>query len=65
MIIFQQPAKQEGREMAMRRLTGAVSQQYASPGKFQGGRILDVEVTVEKAQYLDLEKEAQGAFARN
>jgi arylsulfatase len=43
----------------------AVSSQYQSPGKFQGGRILGVGVTVEKVQYLDLEKEAQGAFARD
>jgi arylsulfatase len=43
----------------------AVSAQYKSPGKFQGGTILGVGVTVEKAQYLDLEREAQGAFARD
>jgi len=43
----------------------AVSQQYTSPGKFQGGKILGVGVTIEKAQYLDLEKEAQGAFSRD
>ena len=43
----------------------AVSAQYKSPGKFQGGTILGVGVTVEKTQYLDLEREAQGAFARD
>jgi arylsulfatase A-like enzyme len=43
----------------------AVSAQYKSPGKFQGGTILGVGVTVEKAQYIDLEREAQGAFARD
>jgi arylsulfatase A-like enzyme len=43
----------------------AVSQQYTAPDKFKGGTILGVGVTVEKAQYLDLEKEAQGAFARD
>jgi arylsulfatase A-like enzyme len=43
----------------------AVSGEYKTPGKFKGGRILGVGVTVEKAQYLDLEKEAAGAFARD
>jgi arylsulfatase A-like enzyme len=43
----------------------AVSHEYTSPAKFKGGTILGVGVTVEKAQYLDLEKEAQGAFARD
>ncbi|MEJ8823927.1 arylsulfatase [Variovorax humicola] len=37
----------------------AVSQQYKSPGRFKGGKIDLVGVTVEKAQYLDLAKEAQ------
>ena len=41
----------------------AVSQQYKSPGTFKGGRILGVGVSVEKAQYLDLEKMAAAAFA--
>jgi len=36
----------------------AVSQEYKSPGKFTGGTIAFVGVTVEKAQYLDLQKEA-------
>jgi arylsulfatase len=36
----------------------AVSGEYKSPGKFHGGTIFGVGVTVEKAQYLDLEKEA-------
>ena len=41
----------------------AVSAGYKSPGEFKGGTILFVGVTVEKAQYLDLEKLAAGAFA--
>lgn len=41
----------------------AVSQAYKSPGKFQGGTILGVGVTVEQIQYLDLEKIAAAAFA--
>jgi len=43
----------------------AVSSLYTTPGKFKGGRILGVGITTEKAQYLDLEKEAQGAFSRD
>ena len=41
----------------------AVSQGYKTPGKFTGGTILFVGVTVEKAQYLDLETLAAAAFA--
>jgi arylsulfatase len=41
----------------------AVSEEYQTPGEFKGGTILGVGVTVEKAQYLDLEKLAAGAFA--
>jgi arylsulfatase len=41
----------------------AVSQEYKSPGTFQGGTILGVGVTVEQTQYLDLEKLAAAAFA--
>ena len=41
----------------------AVSEDYQSPGTFTGGTILFVAVTVEQAQYLDLEKLAAGAFA--
>jgi arylsulfatase len=37
----------------------AVSQQYITPGRFTGGTIFGVAVTVGKDQYLDLEKEAQ------
>jgi arylsulfatase A-like enzyme len=37
----------------------AVSQEYKTPGTFKGGTIQGVGVTTEKAQYLDLEKEAQ------
>ena len=38
---------------------------YKSPGKFTGGTILAVGVTVEKEQYLDLEQVAAAAFARD
>ena len=41
----------------------AVSEDYKSPGSFKGGTILGVGVTVEKAQYLDLERMAAAAFA--
>jgi arylsulfatase len=41
----------------------AVSQEYESPGEFKGGSIILVGVTVEKAQYLDLEKLAAAALA--
>ena len=41
----------------------AVSEEYKTPGAFKGGRILGVGVTVEKTQYLDLEKLAAAAFA--
>jgi arylsulfatase len=41
----------------------AVSQEYKTPGTFTGGTILFVGVTVEKAQYLDLEKLAVAALA--
>ena len=41
----------------------AVSAAYKSPGTFKGGTILFVGVTVEKEQYLDLERLAAGAFA--
>jgi len=37
----------------------AVSQEYKTPGTFKGGTIFLVGVTVEKAQYLDLEREAR------
>jgi arylsulfatase len=42
----------------------AVSQEYASPAEFRGGTILGVGVSVEKAQYLDLEQEARRALLR-
>jgi arylsulfatase A-like enzyme len=42
----------------------AVSDEYKSPGTFTGGTILGVGVTVEKAQYLDLETLAAAALAR-
>ncbi|RUU44594.1 arylsulfatase [Mesorhizobium sp. M6A.T.Ce.TU.002.03.1.1] len=41
----------------------AVSEDYKTPGEFKGGSILFVGVTVEKGQYLDLEKLAAAAFA--
>jgi arylsulfatase A-like enzyme len=41
----------------------AVSQEYKAPGGFKGGMILGVGVTVEKEQYLDLEKLAAAALA--
>jgi arylsulfatase A-like enzyme len=41
----------------------AVSSLYKSPGTFTGGAILGVAVSVEKVQYLDLEKMAAAAFA--
>lgn len=41
----------------------AVSQEYTTPGEFTKGTILGVAVSVEKAQYLALEKLAQAAFA--
>jgi arylsulfatase len=42
----------------------AVSQLYRTPGTFKGGTIFAVGVTVEKAQYLDLEQEAKRALLR-
>jgi arylsulfatase A-like enzyme len=41
----------------------AVSEGYKTPGEFEGGTIQFVAVTVEKKQYLDLEKLAAGALA--
>jgi len=41
----------------------AVSEDYKSPGRFKGGKILFVEVTTEKAQYIDLEKAVAAAFS--
>jgi hypothetical protein len=43
----------------------AVSKEYKSPGKFKGGNILFVGVTVEKTRYSDLNAEANAAFARD
>jgi arylsulfatase A-like enzyme len=43
----------------------AVSGLYKSPGRFIGGKILFVEVSVEQEAYRDLELEAQGAYARD
>jgi arylsulfatase len=41
----------------------AVSSEYASPNRFRGGKILGVAVSIEKAQYVDLEKLAAAAFS--
>ncbi|MFZ4164162.1 arylsulfatase [Brevundimonas sp. NPDC058933] len=41
----------------------AVSEEYASPGAFKGGEIQFVAVSVEKEQYIDLEKLAAAAMA--
>jgi arylsulfatase A-like enzyme len=41
----------------------AVSEEYKGSSPFKGGTILGVGVTVEKAQYLDLERLAAAAFA--
>jgi len=41
----------------------AVSEEYQSPGDFKSGNILFVGVTVEKAQYLNLEKAVAAAMA--
>lgn len=41
----------------------AVSEEYITPGTFTGGTIQFVGVTVEKAQYVDLEKLAAAALA--
>jgi arylsulfatase len=43
----------------------AVSHEYTTPGTFKGGTIQVVGVTTEKAQYGDLEKEAQRALSRD
>jgi len=43
----------------------AVSSEYKTPGSFKGGTIIGVGVTIEKAQYLDLQKEAQRAMQRD
>ncbi|WP_374507172.1 arylsulfatase [Flavobacterium sp.] len=40
----------------------AVSKSYTTPGTFTGGEILGVGVSIEKAQYIDLEKEALQKF---
>jgi arylsulfatase len=40
-----------------------VSKQYKSPGEFTGGTISFVKVSTGKEQYIDLEREAQRAFA--
>ncbi len=41
----------------------AVSEEYTTPGKFKNGTLAGVAVSVEKAQYVDLEKLAATAFA--
>jgi arylsulfatase len=42
-----------------------VSQEYKNPGRFTGGTILGVGIDVGEETYLDLEKEAAGALARD
>ncbi|NLP84664.1 sulfatase-like hydrolase/transferase [Microbacterium sp. CFH 90308] len=42
----------------------AVSSQYANPFPFTNGKLLGVGIDVSEEQYLDLELEAQAAFAR-
>jgi arylsulfatase len=42
-----------------------VSQEYKAPGTFKGGTILGVGIDVSEESYLDLEREAAGAFARD
>jgi arylsulfatase A-like enzyme len=41
----------------------AVSKEYKAPANFEGGTILGVAVSIEKTQYLDLEKLAAAAFS--
>ncbi len=43
----------------------AVSSEYTTPGTFKGGNIQVVGITVEKAQYIDLQKEAARAMKRD
>jgi arylsulfatase len=43
----------------------AVSHEYKTPGSFAGGTILGVGVDVSPEVYLDLEKEASRAMARD
>jgi arylsulfatase len=43
----------------------AVSREYKGPAKFKGGTIVEVGIVVDKTQYLDLEKMAMAAFARD
>jgi arylsulfatase len=42
-----------------------VSSEYKNPGRFTGGTILGVGIDVSEDVYLDMEKEAIGAFARD
>ena len=42
-----------------------VTQHYQNPGTFTGGMILGVAVDVSDESYLDLEREAAGALARD
>lgn len=50
--------------VAVRR-SDKVSEEYASPGTFTGGRILGVGIDVGKDAYLDLERLAAAALARD
>jgi hypothetical protein len=42
-----------------------VNHESKTLSKFKGGTIIGVVVTVEKTQYIDLEKLAAGAFTRD
>jgi hypothetical protein len=42
-----------------------VSQHYKNPGTFTGGTILGVAIDVSDEAYLDFEREAAGAMARD
>ena len=43
----------------------AITSEYKTPGEFHGGMIDDVTVSVEKAQYLDLQKEVAGEYEKD
>jgi arylsulfatase len=42
-----------------------VSEDYTSPGELKGGTLLGVGIDVSDESYVDLEREAAGAFARD
>ncbi len=43
----------------------AVSSDYTTPGSFKGGTIIGVGISIGKAEYNDLEKEAERALNRD